>query len=93
MPASSSPGGGERRGAGYDGVGPDSQRPGGGAGLCPAGELHQRGSFHREPAQALQREPHLREWEPKAFTAALLRTGWAPGLAGRIFLESNSSLW
>lgn len=54
-------GGGQWRRAGDDGVGPDSQRPGGSAGLCPAGELHQWGGLHREPAQALQREPDLCE--------------------------------
>lgn len=63
LPISPPPaGGGQWRRAGDDGVGPDSQRPGGSAGLCPAGELHQWGSLHREPAQALQREPDLCEW-------------------------------
>lgn len=54
-------GGSQWRRAGDDGVGPDSQRPSGGAGLCPAGELHQWGGLHRESAQTLQREPDLCE--------------------------------
>lgn len=50
---------GQWRNPGHDGERPDSQGPGGRAGLCPAGEPHQRGGFHWEPPQTLQGEPHL----------------------------------
>lgn len=45
--------------AARDGERPDRAGQGRGAGLCLAGELQQRGSFHREPAATLQRKPHL----------------------------------
>lgn len=48
-----------RKSASGDGECPDCTGQGRGAGLCPAGELQQWGSLHREPATALQRKSHL----------------------------------